>query len=410
MDVDDTHPRATPAEEPLEETLKRTPTSVGRVLSGRYRIEAMLAAGGMGEVYRVAHVELGRHFALKLMKPELSADPDFVERFRREAMTASRLGHPNIVDIIDSGRSESGQFYFVMEFLDGQTLTSLIERGPVELPLALELTTQIARALEVAHKAGVVHRDLKPDNVIVLQRAHGPVAKIVDFGIAKVVTPSHDIKQTTHGVIMGTPQYMAPEQAAGVALDLRADVYALGLILYELLVGKPPLTGQTAALVMSAHISTPAPALPAEFPAPLRELVARMLAKRPAERPASMTEVLETLDKVPRKLARKPPIKPIAVVAACAVIGFAAVFLQKSPRPHGGERLGEGPNPVQAAVLVDAGTESQDAGPAEADAGVPDAGIPDAGIPDAGAPAPKRPTTPPRKKPATPGLKSFPTD
>ncbi|MFZ5439430.1 MAG: serine/threonine-protein kinase, partial [Myxococcota bacterium] len=299
MDVDDTHLRATPSDDDLGETHKRPTPMVGSVISGRYRLEAMLAAGGMGEVYRAVHVELGRPFALKLMRPELSQDPTFVERFRREAMTASRLGHPNIVDIVDSGRAESGQFFFVMEFLDGKTLSSLLDGGALDFALALELTTQIARALEVAHRAGVVHRDLKPDNLIVLQRAGQPVVKIVDFGIAKIVTPAPELKQTTHGVVMGTPQYMAPEQAAGVALDQRADVYALGLILFELLTGTPPLTGATAALVMSAHIATPAPPLPAEFPAPLRELVARMLAKRPGERPASMTEVLQELERVP---------------------------------------------------------------------------------------------------------------
>ncbi len=273
-----------PPDESFEPTQRREAPALGRVIGGRYRLDSRLAAGGMGEVYQATHIELGRKLALKLMRPALSAETSFVERFRREAMTASRLGHPHIVDIIDSGRSDDGQFYFVMEFLDGKTLSALIDQGPVALPLALDLVTQIALGLDVAHRAGVVHRDLKPDNVIVLDREGRPFVKLVDFGIAKVVA-SADQKLTTHGLIMGTPQYMAPEQAAGLAVDARADVYALGLILFELLTGHPPLTGETASLIMSAHISKLAPSLPAAFPASLRTLVARALAKSPAERP-----------------------------------------------------------------------------------------------------------------------------
>ncbi len=296
----------------------------GRVIGGRYRLEARLAAGGMGEVYRATHLELGRTLALKLMRPELSLDPSFVERFRREAMTASRLGHPHIVDIIDSG-SEDGQFYFVMEFLDGETVSALIRRGPVELPLALDLVTQMAEAMDVAHRAGVVHRDLKPDNVIVLQRGGRPFVKLVDFGVAKVVTPI-DQQLTTHGAVVGTPQYMAPEQAAGVAVDLRADVYALGLILFELLTGKPPLTGETPALVMSAHIAQAAPALPPQFPASLRALVAELLAKKPGDRPQSMADVVRALAAVPRTTQKKPPLALMAA-AAIVVAGVVAVLV-----------------------------------------------------------------------------------
>ncbi len=314
-----------PPDESLEPTQRREAPALGRVIGGRYRLDSRLAAGGMGEVYQATHIELGRKLALKLMRPALSAETNFVERFRREAMTASRLGHPHIVDIIDSGRSDDGQFYFVMEFLDGKTLSALIDQGPVALPLALDLVTQIALGLDVAHRAGVVHRDLKPDNVIVLDRAGRPFVKLVDFGIAKVVA-SADQKLTTHGLIMGTPQYMAPEQAAGLAVDARADVYALGLILFELLTGHPPLTGQTASLIMSAHISKPAPSLPAAFPSSLRTLVARALAKSPAERPQSMAEVLSVLASVPRDVARpwSWPVKAVLGSSLCLVLGVTA--------------------------------------------------------------------------------------
>ena len=314
--------RATPG---LESTQPTDRPALGRVIAGRYRLDARLAAGGMGEVYQATHVELGRKLALKLMRPELSKDPSFIERFRREAMTASRLGHPHIVDIIDSGRAEDGQFYFVMEFLDGKTLSALADEGPVALPLALELATQIAQALEVAHRAGVVHRDLKPDNVIVLDRAGQPFVKLVDFGIAKVVEAG-DRKLTTHGLIMGTPQYMAPEQAAGLPIDARADVYALGLILFELLTGHPPLIGSTPALIMSAHISTIAPPLDPGFPSTLRSLLSRMLAKSPADRPQTMAEVFGALAGVPRQMSKPRSPLVVALVGAglLALIGVTA--------------------------------------------------------------------------------------
>ncbi|MCA2978344.1 MAG: serine/threonine protein kinase [Myxococcaceae bacterium] len=357
--MDPTHPRATPAvPDDVEATAPRPDAWLGRVIDGRYRVDSRLAAGGMGEVFKVTHVELGRALALKMMKPELSHEPSFVERFRREAMTASRLGHPHIVDITDSGRADTGQFYFVMEFLDGEPLTDVIGRGPAAPALVVELARQMAEALAVAHRAGVVHRDLKPDNVILLQRAGKPFVKLVDFGIAKVVTPAPDQKQTTHGVIMGTPQYMAPEQAAGVALDARADVYALGLIVYELLTGRPPFVGETAALVMSAHISSPPPPLPTTVPLRLRGLVARMLSKRPAERPASMDEVLEALDggalAVPaaRSASRLPRV--LGVGLAAVALG-AAVVLWLSPRASpatGGAAAGAPPRPTEALAPV----------------------------------------------------------
>lgn len=297
---------------------------MGVVIDGRYRIDGRLAAGGMGEVFRATHVELGRPLALKMMKPELSGDSSFVDRFRREAMTASRLGHPHIVDIIDSGRTADGQFYFVMEFLEGESLADVIARGPVDPRLALTLVSQMAEALDSAHKAGVIHRDLKPDNVIVLQRGGRPFVKLVDFGLAKAVSPSADQKQTTVGIIMGTPQYMAPEQAAGLPVDSRADLYALGLVLYELLMGEPPLTGETASLVMAAHISTPAPRLPDRFSSTLRDLVARMLAKHPDVRPASMADVLDELRAIPASAEAKPSSRRLVLAAGAA---FAAVAL-----------------------------------------------------------------------------------
>ena len=301
----------------------------GHVIAGRYRIDARLAEGGMGEVFRATHVELGRPLAIKVMRPELSRDPEFVERFRREAMTASRLGHPHIVDIIDSG-SEDGQFYFVMEFLSGRTLTSRIADGPMPVADALELVSQVAQALDVAHRAGVVHRDLKPDNVIVLERHGRPFVKLVDFGVAKLVAPQ-DRQITSHGLIIGTPQYMSPEQASGLPVSAQSDIYSLGLILFELLTGERPLKGETTALVMAAHISQTAPELPAKVPPGLRTLVARMLAKKPEERPQSMAAVLTALAAVPTTQRNRWPL--VAALAAVVLGGLVVLVVSRKEPP-----------------------------------------------------------------------------
>jgi eukaryotic-like serine/threonine-protein kinase len=361
---------------------------MGVVIDGRYRIDGRLAAGGMGEVFRATHVELGRPLALKMMKPELSGDSSFVDRFRREAMTASRLGHPHIVDIIDSGRTAEGQFYFVMEFLEGESLADVIARGPVEPRLALTLVSQMAEALDSAHKAGVIHRDLKPDNVIVLQRGGRPFVKLVDFGLAKAVSPSADQKQTTIGIIMGTPQYMAPEQAAGLPVDSRADLYALGLVLYELLMGEPPLTGETASLVMAAHISTPAPRLPDRFPSALRDLVARMLAKHPDVRPASMAEVLNELRAIPASVEAKPSSRRLVLAAGAA---FAAVALAAGVSVALRE-----PPPLSPPVVVPAPLVVQPPPPAPV-LDAPPATAPEP--PDAGPPVLVKPPVPSKPKP-----------
>lgn len=312
-----------------------------------------------------------------------------------------------------------------MEFLDGKTLSKLIDDGPVALPLALDLVTQVAQALDAAHRAGVVHRDLKPDNVIVLERAGQPFVKLVDFGVAKVVAPQ-DGKLTTHGMIIGTPQYIAPEQAAGLAVDARADVYALGLMLYELLTGAPPLTGATPALVMSAHISQPAPPLPSRLPTPLRALVARMLAKRPEERPQSMAEVLAALAAVPRAPSRRRPTALALAAAGVALAAVAAVTFTRAPAPAGSTEPGPtlpasgapaAPPPphvdlaVPPAPVVPSHVASP---PAPPSAVVPPAPVPPAAAAgseaaDAGR-APARKATGPRRPPKAPVPALLPAD
>ncbi len=313
---------------------------IGEVISERYRVESRLAAGGMGEVYRVTHVELGRTFAMKVMRRELSNDPEFVERFKREAIASSRIGQQNIVDITDFGRTADGRFYFVMEYLDGETLTALLRReGALELQRVLYLATQLCRALSAAHRLGVVHRDVKPDNVMVLSRPGQPnFVKVLDFGVAKVGSGIASGGHTAIGMVVGTPQYMSPEQAAGLPVDSRSDIYSVGLILYELIAGRPVFQGETPSILMAMHITAPPPPLepgPLSLPVPaaLEALVFRMLEKLPEARPADLDRVLEVIEPLrqhrgdtPAYTFVGPPPAPADVtrVAALPVMELAA--------------------------------------------------------------------------------------
>ncbi|MDP3503755.1 MAG: FHA domain-containing serine/threonine-protein kinase [Myxococcales bacterium] len=285
-----------------DSTFRRTVLPEGSTVGGRYRIIKKLAAGGMGEVYQAEHIELHKQFAVKVMLPALSSDQEFVARFKREAISASRIGQQNIIDISDFGQTDDGRFYFVMEFLDGVTIASLLHRqGPLPVPRMVNIALQTSRALAAAHAQGIVHRDMKPENVMVLQRRGQPdFVKVLDFGVAKVSTGPALGGQTQLGMVVGTPQYMSPEQAMGVAVDSRTDTYALGLILYEMLSGKPTFHGDTASILMVKQVTEPAPPFSAELsetmPAALHDLIFQMLEKDPNKRPESLDKVVEALE------------------------------------------------------------------------------------------------------------------
>jgi eukaryotic-like serine/threonine-protein kinase len=267
----------------------------------------------MGEVYRTQHVELGKPMAVKVMLPELSNDPEFVTRFKREAIAASRIGQQNIVDISDFGRTANGRFYFVMEYLDGVTLASLVHRqGPQSVERAVNISTQVARALAAAHAQGIVHRDLKPENVMLLQRpGQADFVKVLDFGVAKVSTGHGQGGHTAVGMVVGTPQYMSPEQAKAIPVDTRSDIYSLGLIVYELLTGRPTFSAETPSMLMVKHVTElPAPFEPGPLsfvPEELEQLVFRMLEKEPDARPQSMEDVIAVLDSLWARLKANDP-------------------------------------------------------------------------------------------------------
>ncbi len=274
---------------------------IGRVL-GSYRIVRELGRGGMGTVYLAEHTLLGRQAAIKVLRPESSANHTLVTRFFNEARAATAIRHLGIVEVYDFGYGDDGVAYIAMEYLRGESLSRRLGRGRLEPAQALTVIRQIASPLAAAHRAGIVHRDLKPDNVFVVpddEAAGGERVKLLDFGVAKLSAELTSGDQTHSGVIVGTPTYMAPEQCRGVTVDHRADLYSMGCILFRLLTGGPPFTGEGVGDVLTGHIHLPPPfpstSVPGLDPA-IDDLVVRLLAKRPDDRPRTVEEVVRAID------------------------------------------------------------------------------------------------------------------
>jgi len=282
---------------------------IGTIVGERYRIVSRIGVGGMGAVYRAEHTMMRRDLAIKVLLPELGGKEEFARRFEREAESASRLTHPNIISITDFGRTAEGSLFLVMEFLAGESLSSAIAAGPMPPERALAIIRQILRALEHAHAAGVVHRDLKPENVMLVERdGQRDVVKILDFGIAKVTQPQSAGEALTQaGVIFGTPEYLSPEQALGEAVDVRADIYSAGVILYEMLAGRRPFESEDKVKIISMHLSHAPPRIfdvnPAiDVPLPLEQAIMQSMEKSREHRFASATAFLTALDE-----AEAPP-------------------------------------------------------------------------------------------------------
>ena len=267
---------------------------VGQLIGERYELEELVGTGGMSSVYRAHDRMLERDVALKVLHERFTADGDHVERFRREARAVAQLSHPNIVTVIDRGEQDKRQF-IVFEYVDGENLKSLLEReGPLPEAQAIALTHQIARALGFAHGEGLVHRDVKPQNVLL--NGDGQ-AKVTDFGIARSVDVQGGLTQT--GTVMGTSDYISPEQARGSRVDAQSDIYSLGAVLYELLTGEVPFPGDNFVAVAMQHINQPVPSVRASRPelSPrLDAVVQRAMAKDPDDRFGSMDEFCRELD------------------------------------------------------------------------------------------------------------------
>ena len=277
---------------------------IGAVVDGRYRIDELIGEGGMGKVYLAEHVEIGKRVAVKVLHPSYSRMPDLVERFRREARAASKIGHPNIVDVTDSGTTSEGSVYFVMEYLEGVELGAVLDReGSIEAARAVRITIEMCRALAAAHAVSVIHRDLKPENIFLITReGSSDFVKVLDFGIAKSTEAeeARERKLTSPGMAMGTPEYMAPEQAAGKPADIRCDVYAVGAILYEMLTGVTPYQGDNFMEVLTKKATIdplPPVALRPDLPAELSAIVMRAMARNPDDRPANMEALAYELTK-----------------------------------------------------------------------------------------------------------------
>jgi serine/threonine-protein kinase len=275
---------------------------IGKTLAGKYRIDERLSGGGMGTVYRGTHVLMDKTVAIKVLRPSLAADEQIVARFSREARAASRISHPNALSVTDFGEDENGVVFLVMEYLSGKTLKQLIrESGPLPLARTVEIVRQVGDALQEAHSQNVVHRDLKSDNIMLLSTASGDHAKVLDFGIAKINEPEGgvDTGLTAPNLVIGTPQYMSPEQCSQDSpIDARSDIYSLGVILYEMLVGHVPFSGDSPTIVMMKHLQEPVPSVLEErpdIPPAVGRVVARAMAKLPSNRYQTVSELLEDL-------------------------------------------------------------------------------------------------------------------
>jgi serine/threonine-protein kinase len=278
---------------------------IGTVIAGRYRLVGILGTGAMGTVYRAEHVELGTPLAIKVLRKHLGRIKEADARFRREAFVGARIVHPNCVEALDFGTAEDGSFYLAMELLQGESLGDLLDREKT-LPWrrALHIVRHVLRGLDHAHRESVVHRDIKPDNIFVGRQDDDPdFAKILDFGIAKLVGDAGQAAITAAGITIGTPRYLSPEQATGGKLDGRSDLYSTSVLLYEMLAGRTPFDHPEPLKILTAHASAPVPALAdvaptIEVPPAVEQLVRDGLAKRPDDRIGSAAEYVSRIDRL----------------------------------------------------------------------------------------------------------------
>jgi serine/threonine-protein kinase len=299
-------------------------TQVREILAGRYELLDVLGRGGMGVVYRASDRVLGRTVAIKVLPAERAEDPMFVARFEREARSAAGLNHPGIVAVYDSGRDADTR-YIVMECVPGLSLAQLLrQRRPLAAAEAVEIATQVASALAAAHRAGIIHRDVKPGNVMVDNELR---VKVLDFGIARAIAAT---SLTNTAIVLGSAPYMAPEVTRGESADERSDIYSLGCVLYEMLTGGPPFSGDLGAAVMHQHnTASPRPLreLNSTTPAALDALVMQMLAKQPGERPQTAAQLVDALPATLENRTAPTAVRPVAA-GAPAGGGLAATLVR----------------------------------------------------------------------------------
>jgi serine/threonine-protein kinase len=306
---------------------------VGRILSGRYFIERVIGEGGMGAVYQAEHTHMHKRLAVKVLHPEMSRLPEVVARFEREAMAAAHIEHPNVAAATDFGKLDDGSFFLVLEYVEGKSLREALAAGRMELGRAIHITRQITSALARAHALGIVHRDLKPENVMLVRREEDDsFVKVLDFGIAKVPVGSlvgeHKVPGqalTQLGMVYGTPEYMAPEQALGQPVDPRADLYAVGAMAFEMITGARPFDHESKVTLLGMHVTAPIPRMTerapdANIPIEVEAIITRLLAKEATARHADAKELIEALDTVAMQLAERgrisDPFPPKSMVGS----------------------------------------------------------------------------------------------
>jgi serine/threonine-protein kinase len=289
---------------------------IGADIDGRFTIESKLGSGGMGSVYRAFQHSMGRHVAIKVITPRLSHDVVAAKRFLREAKLTSRLSQPNTVTVLDFGQTAKGALYLVMELLKGRTLSALLtDSGPMPVERIARIGVQVGDALDAAHALDIIHRDLKPSNILVLDDPPGrDLIKVLDFGLAKSLAADETTTEMTHSdMLLGTPNYMPPELCTGQGSDSRSDLYSFGVILYEMLSGALPFKAETVNSLLTQHAYDPPAPLGDEYPAPLRELIMKMLAKQRDDRPQTAAEVRTALMKLTSRRSgdtAAPPVGP----------------------------------------------------------------------------------------------------
>jgi serine/threonine-protein kinase len=391
---------------------------LGHEFGGRYRLLRILGQGGLGVVYEAVQEGLGRKVAIKVLREEVSRNETVLQRFRQEAKSASLIGHENIVDIIEFGETVYGAPYLVMEMLEGEDLAHRLKRErTISMLRILTIARQCCRALTVTHEKGIVHRDMKPENIFLVERDEQPdFVKIVDFGIAKM----NDLEQpgepgrklTKTGMIFGTPEYMSPEQAAGKPSDHRVDIYAMGIILFEMITGRVPFVGDSFMAVLTQHLLEPVPQFSlvnpsVQVPPDLEAIVQRALQKHPDHRFQTMNELGDALqavmDGTPLKMLAPMPTDP-PPAALSEPSPFDGAITDEASQSAGprlgwlwvllaslGVGLGSwfitdvmGPSPADVGSLDASSSLASDAGQAvTADASPPDAALPDSAPPDA---------------------------
>jgi eukaryotic-like serine/threonine-protein kinase len=310
---------------------------VGRLLGQNYRVVEPIDAGAMGMVFVVEHVNLPKRFAAKVLTPDLARHPEAIARFEVEARAVSQLEHENIVSVVDFGKTDDGCVFLVMELLRGKTLQARIDQGPLPLEEIFGIIVQVCRALAAAHASGIVHRDMKPDNVFLVHRPGGrPLVKVLDFGVSKArETSVRGGRITRHGQVLGSPEYMAPEACRGDEVDARADVYAVGIMLYQLLCGDVPFRDQSylKVLQMHAQLVPPRPRAAApEMPDALERVIMRALQKDPALRQSSIEELeLELVSAMPDLAQRAMTASQIAPQAGWGAHPTIDVITDRMP-------------------------------------------------------------------------------